>query len=259
MAHAGSVGGFRHRELDQAGLSGRWTRFSQQHLASWPPDADSVAFDDLALQLADPSALEPQRALLQSARRVGIDAAYRPSLAMQLLQEWIAADNEISRAMLQSRRDELLGEPVATAMRILLEHDPDDPALIANHAFLELARAGRDELAFQAAENPAQVSPALLDLALAGEADVFDALSTLITVAADTDAGRAPVYFYKAMALALRDRPEDAAAAVARARTLDATQVPAWLAQIVRLVGKYPQLIPLSQALIAQPSANGGD
>ena len=89
---------------------------------------------------------------------------------------------------------------------------------------------------------------------------MFDALSTLITVAADTDAGRAPVYFYKAMAMALRDRPEDAAAAVARARTLDATQVPAWLAQIVRLVGKYPQLIPLSQALIAQPvtGASGG-
>ena len=136
--------------------------FLEQHLASWPPDADSVAFDDLALQLADPSALEPQRALLQSARTMGIDAAYRPSLAMQLLQEWIAADNEISRAMLQTRRDELLGEPVATAMRILLEHDPDNPALVANQAFLELARAGRDELAFRVAENPAQVSPALL-------------------------------------------------------------------------------------------------
>lgn len=165
-----------------------------------------------------------------------------------------------SRSMLLEHREELLGNDVEEALRSLLADNPEDPQLIARRALLDLARAGREDVVFQAIEDPARTSALLLDLARAGDIDALDATATIIFVVQETDPEKALLYFYKAIVLALRNQPDKAFDAVAKARRLDPTQVPTWLALLIELAAKQPdELIRLSQALIAPlpPEATG--
>ncbi len=53
------------------------------------------------------------------------------------------------------------------------------------------------------------------------------------------------------MALALTNEPDAALQAVSRARRLDPGQVTNWLGLLVELAARHPEVLPLSQSLIA--------
>jgi tetratricopeptide (TPR) repeat protein len=228
--------------------------FLREHIGALSPEPTSVALDEIALIRGDPFAIEPYRELLQWARELGVDEAYRPTFAMKLLYDWMSSDVATTRTMLVERREELLGNAVEKAMQALLADNPGNPQFIAHKALLDLARTGKQDLAFQVIEDPARTSATLLDLARAGDVDALDAVATLVFLTGGTELVRALSCFYKAIALALRDQPDQALEAVSEARRLDPTQVPTWLAVLVELASKqYDELIPLSKALIAPP------
>ncbi|MGZ3434472.1 MAG: hypothetical protein ACXVA7_22160 [Isosphaeraceae bacterium] len=198
----------------------------------------------------DPSVIEPFRDLLGRAFAAGVDEAYRPQFALRLLSNWMSADLAATRAMLLEHREELLGKDVEEVLRALLADNPGDPGLIVRQALLDLARMDREDLAFQAMEDPTGTPALLVDLARAGDGAALDALAAILFFVRQTDAERALACFYGAIALALRARQEEAFNAVVKARRLDTTQVPAWLALLVELAGKHQELTALARAFV---------
>ncbi len=211
------------------------------------------ALDEIALRLHDPSAIQLFRDLLERARRVGIDEAYRPLLAMELLSMWMAAEPALKRSMMMERRDELLGIDVADALRRLREDASEDPTLAAHDALLALARSGREDFGFEAMTEPERAPGLLSDLARVGDVATLDALATLARFVKSTDAVHASAWFYKAIALVLKNDPDEALDAGAEARRIDPQQVATWLGLLVELATHHPGLVLLSKALLAPP------
>jgi hypothetical protein len=211
-----------------------------------------VALDEIALQLPDPSWIEPYRQLLWRAREVGIDEAYRPWLALELLGRWLDAPIDAKQSMLsdeQTRRAELLGPDVAAALGQLRDDDPNDPSLIVHEALLALARAGHDDDTFEALADPGRFPALLTDLA---RADALPALDAMATLAIEVDASaavHASGWFHKAIALTVAGDPQAASDAARHARQLDASRVAAWLGLLVELAPRHPDVVQLTHAL----------
>ncbi len=71
--------------------------FLREHIEGLHPESSSVALDEIALMLNDPSSSEPFRNLLGRAFAVGVDEAYRPSFAKRLLYNWMSSDAATTR------------------------------------------------------------------------------------------------------------------------------------------------------------------
>jgi|GEM_PF-2715031 len=233
--------------------------FLNNHIGRLPPEYDSAALDEIALALPDPSSLEPFRELLKYAREVGVDEAYRPRFTIELLYEWVSSELPTKRKMLLARREELLGNAVKEALESFLADDLEDPVLIAHKALLDLARAGKEDLAFQAIGDPNRASATLLELALADDVETLDAVATVVFLVEETDLAKARPRFYMAIALALRNQSDKALGAVSEALRMDRTQANAWLAILVKLAHKHQELVQLSDAIIAPPTSEDGD
>ena len=235
--------------------------FLSEHIGELPPESTSVALDEIALY-EEPSIIAFYRDLLESAHNVGVEEAYRPWLAKQLLANWMASEDvATARKMLVERREELLGTDVEQALQSYLADQPDDPQLIAHRALLDLARTGQDDMLFQAIQDPDRNPDLLSDLARNGDFDALDSMATIMFFFQETDAERALLCFYKAIALAISKQPEKASDTVVEARRLDSTQVPNWFALLFKLpVEHRDEFIPLTEALVAPlpPGANGG-
>lgn len=226
--------------------------FLRKNIGELPAEYSSAAFDEMARFLPDPGVAELFRGLLDSAQKLGIDQAYQPFFAMRLLLQWMNSDAESTHATLQADRQDLIGDGVTDAMQTLLAQDPQNPTLQFHQQLLNLARAGKDDLAFDLMADPAKVPAKLFDLAGAGEIDVLDSLATLLYIHAETETARATPCFYIGIAAALRDNRDDAIAAVAEASRLDPTQVSNWLALLFKMpVSQRDKLVPLSDALSA--------
>ena len=224
--------------------------FLREHIGGLSAESSSVALDEIALMLDDPSVIEPFRELLGRVFAVGVDEAYRPMFALRLLSIWMSADWATTRAMLLEHRLELLGNDVEESLRALLAGNPEDPQLIVRKALLDLARMDREDLAFRAMEDPTRAPALLLDLARAGDGVTLDATAAILFFVHQTDAERALACFYGAIALVLKARQKEAFDAVVKARRLDPTQVPAWLALLVELASKHQELTALAQAFV---------
>jgi tetratricopeptide (TPR) repeat protein len=226
-------------------------QFLVEHTERLLTPTSDVALDEIALRLQDRSAIEPSRQLLGKARRVGIEDAYRPRLALELLENWLEASLEDKQSMLNDQRmhGELLGSDVAEALERLREGDPDDSGLIFHGALLSLARAGHDGVAFEALAEPTRFPALLTDLARTDEMVALDAMANLATVVDVGDAEQASGWFHKAIALAVAGDPQAALEAARRARRLDPDQATGWLGLLVELVPHHTSLIPVSQAL----------
>ncbi len=182
-----------------------------------------IALSEIALRLPDPALIQPYRDLIEAARQVGVDAAYRPELARERLDDWMRADLKSKREMLAERRDELLNPAAAAVLAAWLEADPENPRLIFHDALLDLARIDRAALAFDALSEPDR-APARL----AARTGDFAALAPLtLTLTQLPEPIRAAVWFHRAIALALESRPQYSLSAVQEARRLDPEQVTA--------------------------------
>jgi hypothetical protein len=230
-------------------------QFLGEHADRLLAPTSDVALDELALRLPDRSAIEPYHELLSEARRVGIDDAYRPWLALELLEHWLDAPFEERRSMLDNpqTRVELLDPDVADTLGRLRDADPDDRQLIVHEALLNLARAGHDGVAFEALVEPTQFPSLLTDLARSDAFAALDAMATLATVIDVGDAEQASGWFHKAVALAVANDPQLAIDAARRARRLDADQVATWLGLLVELAPRHPSIVSITQALAETP------
>jgi hypothetical protein len=226
--------------------------YLQEKIGEIPAAEGSVALDEIALYLPDPRIIENFRKLLQSARELGIDEAYRPQFALRLLSQWMDSNLESTRTLLRERRGDLLNDDVTQAMQSLLAQFPEDATLQFHEQLLELARVGNDDLAFELMEDPAKVPAKLFDLVEAGDSQLLYSLATVLFLNATPDSAKAIPCFYRAIAQALRNQPDEAQQTATAARRLDPTQDAKWLALLFKMPGSQrDKLAPLSDALTA--------
>ncbi len=236
----------------QSGSLEAGREFLRKNIGELDSAYSSSAFDEMARFLPERGVAELFCGLLDSARKLGIDQAYEPFFAMRLLLQWINSDAESTHAKLREDRQELIGDGVASAMQTLLAQDPQNPTLQFHQQLLNLARVGKEDLAFDLMADPAKIPAKLFDLVSAANLDVLDWLARLLYLQAETETAKATPCFYLGIVAALRDRPDDALAAIAEARRLDPAQAPNWLALLFKMpVSQRDKLLPLSDALSA--------
>ncbi|MGH8888034.1 MAG: hypothetical protein ACRDYX_23345, partial [Egibacteraceae bacterium] len=221
--------------------------------------ATAAALDEIGLAQGDPSTVDVYRSLLEPARRDGIDQAYRLRLAGALLSAWMDTDLDTKRAMLTEQRDDLLGGDVAEVLDSRREDDSEDAFLIVHEALLTLASAGQDDAAFDALADLDRLPGLLTELARANaEPATLAAAATLALVVDERGGAQACALFHLAVALAIDGQPEEAEQALEQAYTLDATQLPAWMALLVELAPRRPQIQASSQTLLRLTQAGPG-
>jgi tetratricopeptide (TPR) repeat protein len=199
----------------------------------------------------DPLMIKSHRHLLREVQRVGIDDAYRPWLALELLVKWLNASFEERQSMLQDpqTRGKLRGGDVADALGILRAKDPEETDFVVVDALLVLARADRDDAAFEALADPSRFPSILAGLARSNTDAVHGAMATLAIFTDASDVEHAAGCFHKAIELAIAGKPKKALKTAELARSLDAGQVTSWLGLLVELLPRHPNLIQLAQLL----------
>ena len=165
-----------------------------------------------------------------------------PRLAAELLSDWIGADLDAKRQMLEEQRDELLSADVADVLQGLIEQDPEDGALVVHHTLLDLAAAGRHEGALEALAAPERFAQLLDDLARSGDWPQHGAIATLAVTAAADDATSGLAWFHYAISLAVDDAPDDALSAIEGAREQAPDQLPSWITLLDELEPAHPEL-----------------
>ena len=136
----------------------------RDHLDAHPellePSAD-VAVEEALLAVSE-AAAGRYTALRQAARQEGTETAYRPLLLAILAQEFATSDPGQQRAMLATRRDDLLSDAVAAHLHDLAAQDDDlSVAALQARALLDLARQDDAEMVFEAVARPEEF-PGLL-------------------------------------------------------------------------------------------------
>lgn len=155
--------------------------------------------------------------ILETAIEEGIDAAYGPIFADELVDEWIDADLE--EAFLAEHRDELLGDHVAAALADRAA-DGDVSAIVAQ-ALLVLSRRGEESVAHSVLDGQTSLGIALLETAWrSADAERLGALAVLCQARMDdNDPMLALVTVARAIAEALLGRRDVALEFAAEAAT----------------------------------------
>jgi tetratricopeptide (TPR) repeat protein len=200
-------------------------------------------------------------ALREAAQQDSIDAAYRPLLLTILAREFASADPGRQRALLADRRDDLLTDIVADALRDLAQRE-DVQGIAARRAvaLLDLARSGDAEPVFEALIQPAQFRGLLHALAMRPDASsVAPAAIVAYTVAATT-AEAAAALFYLAVGVATDGDQGQVGDLIMQAHAADPAQVPAWINALAE-IGQHHhgvlQLIPALTGHAEQPAPSG--
>jgi hypothetical protein len=234
--------------------------FLRSHLPELQADPNSlmVAFDEVSLVAPRPA--KTYRALWNHVNAVGIDEAYRPILAREILRQWIGAPLREKRSMLSEGRAELLSDDVAGALRQQLEVGERNAATVFHVHLFNLALASRDALAFAAIDDASSLVASFTLLVGEREFESLDGLAQLLLLLELPVEPRASALFHHALASIIRGGDEDEAIALAsEARDLTPEQVNGWLLTLLRLATDYPEVIGLSAALQAPVAPSGGE
>jgi len=282
----------RHRAAGPAAFDAAWERHAGQPVPGWlTVDAGLVAAaeawigtetyaaecDYLAShrELLDPSAgeavseallsvgeQEAQRymGLRQDAQAAGAEAAYRPLLLNILARELAAADPAGQRALLATRRDDLLSDTVTGTLDDLAGQDDDADAAAAAErarALLDLARSGEADPVLDALAEPALFPALLRSLAARDDPAALAPAAAVAVTAATTDAGAATALFYLAAGTAIGGGQDRARDLITQARDLDPDQATGWVNQLAGIGQRRPAVLPLIGALTAPPGHAG--
>ncbi len=156
--------------------------------------------------------------------------------------------------MLAERRGELLSIDVAEVLHELKEEDPEDRELALHEALLELARLGHEERGLRALADPEAIPALLGELARDDDIPSLEALASLAVSAKVSAEIRSSALFHRGIVLAISNTPEEAAEAVREALRLDTGQVARWLALLVELAPRNPEVLPLARELSGDES-----
>ena len=183
----------------------------------------------------------------QTARTEGIEAAYRPLLLTILARDFTNADPEAQRALLATRRDDLLSAPVRDAIDSLAE---DDAAEVHRaRALLDLAALTEHETVLDALVDPARFPALLRELASRPDpAALGPAVEVALSVATTLEQ-TATALFYGAVSAARANDPDRADETLAQARRLDPGQAAAWIGVLADVGQHHPEVLPLIAAL----------
>jgi hypothetical protein len=183
----------------------------------------------------------------QTARTEGIEAAYRPLLLTILARDFTNADPEAQRALLATRRDDLLSAPVRDAIDSLAE---DDAAEVHRaRALLDLAALTEHETLLDALVDPARFPALLRELASRPDpAALGPAVEVALSVATTLEQ-TATALFYGAVSAARANDPDRADETLAQARRLDPGQAAAWIGVLADAGQHHPEVLPLIAAL----------
>ena len=229
-----------------------WTA-SKHHLtdqqAALLSEAGLLALDELALAVPDDPQLPFHRDLLARCRTEGLDAAYRPLLASELLDAWLAADD--LAGFFSEHQAALLGDDVQAA----ISARTDEPAVMLVAAILELAHAGERQLVFRLLDEPALRTDTLVSARRQGNSERLRPVATIALAVAETDPEAAVALTHLAIASALASELDAAAEALQQARRLAPDIGPIMLALTDTLQHQPAHAAGLSRlvALLYQP------
>jgi hypothetical protein len=275
----------RHRSAGQAAFDAAWERLTGQSVPGWlTVDTGLVATAEAWIgtetydaegayllghpELLDPSAdkaigeallsVEEEAArrytmLRRDAQKAGAEAAYRPLLLRILAREFAVAGPAGQRALLATRRDDLLDETVTGALDDLAGQDGTGAAAVRARALLDLARTGDAEPVLDALAEPARFPGLLQALAARDDAAALAPVAVVAYTAAATDASAATAIFYLAVGTAFAGDQGQARDLITQARDLDPGQATGWVNQLADIGQHHPAVLPLIAALTAPP------
>ncbi|MEV0171301.1 tetratricopeptide repeat protein [Streptomyces sp. NPDC050803] len=226
----------------------------RNHLAAHPeilaPEAD-VCVDEILSGLTDDAA-ERYRALRQSARSEGVEAAYRPILSSVLAYEFATASYADRRTLLAQRRADLLDDYVFGTLSSEAADAEDRRLFSQAYCLLRLAQQGAEAAAFDALDDPSLFPALLHDAARQPDPVALHAAALVALTAATDDSSMAEAEFHLAIAIAAADDGEQAAEALAAAcdRTPDA--IPTWIDALVDITPHHPAARTLVPRLTAR-------
>ena len=226
--------------------------YAEEHsfLASHPelldPEADDAVNE--ALLSVSEGAARQFTARRQTARAEGVEAAYRPLLLTILARDFTDADPEAQRALLATRRDDLLSAPVRDVMEYLAEED-DATAMHRAVALLDLAALDEHEAVLDALTDPSRFPAVLQELASRPDpAALGPAVEAALSVATTLEQ-TATALFYSAVSAVRANDSGRATETLAQARRLDPGQVTAWIGVLAEIGQHHPEALPLITAL----------
>ena len=229
------------------------------HLAAHPELLDEATDPAVAEALLGVSQEERDRCqqLRATARRNGIEAAYRPLLLTDLARTFAAAPPSTQRELLQHRKEDLLDDMVAEVLPQLAGPDQDDPRIQRAQALLSLAAdpTATDVLdeALQALDDPALFPPLLQRTARRATPDPLRPAAILARSTASSETEAATCLLYLAVAETVAGDGHHATEQLA-ALKVDPDERNAWINEIADLARTHPQVLPLIGALTAPPT-----
>ena len=231
----------------------------RDHLDAHPellePSAD-VAVEEALLAVSE-AAAGRYTALRQAARQEGTETAYRPLLLAILAQEFATSDPGQQRAMLATRRDDLLSDAVAAHLHDLAAQDDDlSVAALQARALLDLARQDDAEMVFEAVARPEEFPGLLHALAVRPDPSSLIPAAIVASSLAVGQAQAAAALFYCATGTAFSGDHDRAADMIAQALTLDAAQAGAWINELASIGQQHHEVLALIPVLTRPSGAS---
>ncbi len=215
--------------------------FAAEHPELLTPEA-AIALQDVMLAHPGNPYLDLCARVLDACRRLGVEDAHAPLIAMQTLQRWMAAgDWDESRAFLESHYETLTG-PVGQAQLAPLVEGSEDPRLAVHWALLQLARGGRARggYAYLSERDPDRRRALLQAYSSDASADDLAAFAVLANAYGSDQRERADAWLLSAVHAALTDNPDLPVWALEGALPqLTADDRAGWMATLSRLASAH--------------------
>ena len=215
------------------------------------PELLDPAIDDAfseALQYVREDTAQGYAMLRRAARDKGVEAAYRPLLRSVLADTFTAADSEGQRALLATRRDDLLSSTVRASIESVAANEGNVEILRAR-ALLELAAISEHEPILDALSQPTSFPSLLHDMACRPDLIALNPAAEVALTAATTAGQAATALFYLAIATAAAADVEAAIETLVEARRMNPGQEPTWIGVLADIGQHHAAVLPLITAL----------
>jgi tetratricopeptide (TPR) repeat protein len=233
--------------------------------------AARIALDELTLEFAEHHNVVDELARLRSisaeAETAGLDRAFEPLLAAEIVRQWVdTADNAGSAEFLRAHRAELLAPAGRAALRAWRSDDPDDAVLALHEAVLDLVPAGLDERAYAYLRAPdlARATAVLADVLADDDPDHLRPFARFVRACAAVAGDANPAIGHDAVLLgaAASGSPPVLEPVRAVRPELTPAETLSWVGHLGRLAVRRPRraadLLALSNAL-TDPDGAGED
>ena len=211
-----------------------------------------LALDELDLRAGEISATANERGILAEARDGDSEEAYRPYLALELAEDYLAGDLSMQTQYVRDHASELLdNEEFMKALGQLL--DENNPSHRSGIALLELAESRLLEQALTVLGDRSQFAALAGQTVLGSDPGPVRALSWLALATSTDQPTVAAALFYEAVASVLSAQTETGADQLRSARRVHNTTVQSLVPTLLQLTAIHPEMAVLAPVL-SEPS-----